>query len=174
MESELPNFSDESTTNVQGSTLLALRWGGWVSNLQKKALRNSWMARPGATKVGQVHSWFGNIYQTNIEKHVPFSLDKHPSLRWSMNRARLSNSLEHTWQWKTPGGGWLLEVTVTALTQVTGSVGGGDSSILGLSYAGCLWLVLSAIATNTVKTPCNGNYRKVSRWSRLCWWFGPT
>ena len=52
---------------------------------------------------------------------------------------------------------------MTALTQVTGSVCGGDSSILGLSYAGCVWLVLSAIPINTVKTPCNGHYWKVSR-----------
>ena len=30
-----------SVTTVHGQTLLALRGGGWVSNLQEKALRNT-------------------------------------------------------------------------------------------------------------------------------------
>ena len=35
---------NKSVTNMYGSTLLALRGGGWVSNFQKKALCNTWMA----------------------------------------------------------------------------------------------------------------------------------
>ena len=31
----------KSITKMYGSTLLALRGGGWVSNFQKKALRNT-------------------------------------------------------------------------------------------------------------------------------------
>ena len=39
------DFPGKSVTTMYGSTVLALRGGGWVSNFQKKALRNSWMAR---------------------------------------------------------------------------------------------------------------------------------
>ena len=38
------DFPEKSVIKMNGSTLLALRGGGWVSNVQKKVLRNASMA----------------------------------------------------------------------------------------------------------------------------------
>ena len=35
------DFLEKSVTKMYGSTLLALLGGGWVSNFQKRALRNT-------------------------------------------------------------------------------------------------------------------------------------
>ena len=35
------DFPEKSVTKMYGSTLLALRRGGWVSNFQEKVLRNT-------------------------------------------------------------------------------------------------------------------------------------
>ena len=35
------DFLEKSVTEMYGSPLLALRGGGWVSNFQEKALRNT-------------------------------------------------------------------------------------------------------------------------------------
>ena len=60
----MSTFLEKGVTQVYVSTLLELRWGGWVSNYQKKGLPNTSIA-PMATRKSRNQLQYFDIDQTS-------------------------------------------------------------------------------------------------------------